>query len=34
VLLDAAVSNGLVSEHGDDIIQALIANGFGRRARP
>jgi hypothetical protein len=28
VLLDAAVNNGLVSEHGVDIIQALIAEGF------
>jgi hypothetical protein len=25
VLLDAAVSNGLVSEHGEDIVQTLIA---------
>lgn len=30
VLLDAAVSNGLVCEHGDDTVQALIARGFGR----
>lgn len=28
VLLDAAISNGLVSEHGDDIVQALMAKGF------
>ena len=34
VLLDAAASNGLVCEHGDDIVQALIAKGFGRGARP
>jgi hypothetical protein len=33
VLLDAAVSNGLVGEHGDDIVQALIAKGFGSGAR-
>jgi hypothetical protein len=33
VLLDAAVSNGLVFEHGDDIVQALIAKGFGSGAR-
>jgi hypothetical protein len=29
-LLDAAITNGLVWEHGDDTIQALIARGFGR----
>ncbi len=34
VLLDAAVTNGLVSEHGEDIVQALIAKGFGSGARP
>jgi hypothetical protein len=34
VLLDAAVSNGLVREHGDDIVQALIAKGFGSGVRP
>ena len=34
VLLDAAVSNGLVCEHGDDTVQALIAKGFGSGARP
>jgi hypothetical protein len=34
VLLDAAVSNGLVSEHGDDIVQALIAKGVGSGVRP
>jgi hypothetical protein len=28
VLLDAAVSNGLVSEHGDDIVQALMAKAL------
>ena len=28
MLYDSAVSNGLVSEHGEDIIQALIAKGF------
>ncbi len=28
VLLDAAVANGLVAEHGDDIIQAIIAEGL------
>jgi hypothetical protein len=28
VLLDAAVNNGLVSEHGVDIIQGLISKGF------
>jgi hypothetical protein len=33
VLFDAAVSNGLVSEHGDDIVQALIAKGFDSGAR-
>jgi Trk K+ transport system NAD-binding subunit len=33
VLLDAGVSNGLVTEHGDDIIQALIAEGFESGAR-
>lgn len=27
-LLDAAVSNGLVCEHGDDIVQALIAKAL------
>ena len=30
VLLDAAVSNGLVGEHGDDIVQTLITKGFSR----
>lgn len=34
LLLDAAISNGLVSEHGDDIVQALIAKGFGNGSRP
>ena len=34
VLLDAAVSNGLVSEHGNEIVQALIAKGFGSEAQP
>ena len=34
VLLDAAVSNGLVGEHRDDIVQALIAKDFGSGARP
>ena len=34
VLLDAAVSNGLVTEQGDDIVQALIADGFGNGTRP
>ena len=34
VLLDAAVSNGLVGEHGDDIVQALMAKGLGSGARP
>ena len=29
-LFDAALSNGLVCEHGDDTIQAIIARGFGR----
>lgn len=33
VLLDAAVSNGLVDEHRDDIVQALITKGFGSGAR-
>jgi Trk K+ transport system NAD-binding subunit len=33
-LLDVAVSNGLVFEHGDHIVQALIAKGFGSGARP
>lgn len=33
VLLDAAISNGLVREHGDDTVQALIARGFGNGAR-
>jgi len=28
MLFDSAVSNGLVSEHGEDIIQALVAKGF------
>jgi hypothetical protein len=28
VLLDAAVANGLVAEHGDDTIQAIIAEGL------
>ena len=32
VLIDAAVSNGLVSEHGYDIVQALIAKGFSSGA--
>ena len=34
LLLDVAISNGLVCEHGDDIVQALIARGFGRGAQP
>jgi hypothetical protein len=34
VLLDTAVSNGLVFEHGDDIVQALIAKGFDSGAQP
>jgi hypothetical protein len=34
LLLDAAVSNGLVCEHGDDAVQTLIAKGFGSGARP
>jgi Trk K+ transport system NAD-binding subunit len=29
VLRDAAVSNGLINEHGEDSVQALIAKGFG-----
>ena len=33
VLLDAAVSNGLVKEHGDEIIQAIIAQGLASGAR-
>jgi len=28
ILLDAAVSNGLVDEHGDDIIQQIMAEGL------
>jgi hypothetical protein len=34
VLREAAVSNGLVCEHGDDAVQALIARGFGRGVQP
>jgi hypothetical protein len=34
MLLDAAVTNGLVSEHGEDLVQALIAKGFGSGAGP
>ena len=34
VLLDAAVSNGLVSDQGDDTVQTLIARGFGRGVQP
>ena len=33
VLLDAAVSNGLVREHGDDTVQTIIARGFGSGAQ-
>lgn len=29
-LFDAAITNGLVCEHGDDTLQAIIARGFGR----
>ena len=28
ILLDAAVSNGLVHEHGDDFIQQIMADGL------
>jgi hypothetical protein len=28
ILLDAALSNGLVNEHGDEIIQSIITNGL------
>jgi hypothetical protein len=29
ILLDAAMSNGLVHEHGDDVIQQIMAEGLG-----
>jgi hypothetical protein len=28
ILLDVAVSNGLVREHGDDVIQGIMADGL------
>jgi uncharacterized protein YoaH (UPF0181 family) len=28
ILLDAAVSNGLVHEHGEDLIQQIMAEGL------
>ena len=28
ILLDAAVSNGLIREHGDDVIQLIMADGL------
>lgn len=28
LLLEVAVSNGLVAEHGDDLIQTIMAEGF------
>jgi hypothetical protein len=34
VLIDAAVSNGLVREHGDGPVQTIIARGFGSGAQP
>jgi hypothetical protein len=33
VLLDAATSNGLVREHGDDFIQQIIAEGLNSGVR-
>ena len=34
ILLDAAVSNGLVREHGEDIIHEIMAEGLGRGGTP
>lgn len=34
ILRDAAVSNGLVREHGDQVIQAILAEGLGRGGTP